>query len=251
MSDKTSGAISDVLFIPTDCIPDDHSRQVSAESMAREFIQRELGSASAPVILDLGCGEGNSVDFFRRLNPGARWLGVDIAGSPEVLARRRTDAEFHTFDGVHIPAADASVDLVFCKQVLTHAADPPALLRDVRRILKPTGAFIGSSAHLEPMMAYARTNHTPFGFASALDTVGLSLHELRPGIDSLTIILRRLFWMPRLFDRFYTSESPLNRLIGFAGKLRGKSARQINTRKLLFAGQYIFRAGISSRERKP
>ena len=234
-------AISDVLFIHQDCIPTDHSRQSSAEDMATTFLTTASLNPS-PLILDLGCGEGHSVDFFRQQSPRARWVGVDIASSPEVMARRRSDAEFLTFDGVNIPLPDASADLIFCKQVMTHAADPHDLLRDVCRVLKPGGAFVGSSSHLEPMMAYARTNFTPFGFASALKSAGLELRELRPGIDSVTIILRRLFWKPWIFDRFYKSESPLNRLIGFAGHMRGKSPCEINTRKLLFAGQYAFSA---------
>lgn len=235
--------VSEVLFLPDECVPDDHSRQTTAAAMTEQFLRDAAHADSPIVILDLGCGDGNSIDFFRRHAPDARWIGVDIAGSPEVLSRRRADADFRTFDGVHIPTGDASVDLVFCKQAITHAAQPLDLLRDVRRILRPTGQLIGSTSYLEPMMSYARTNFTPFGFASVLTAAGLELREIRPGIDALTLILRRFLWKPWIFDRFFENESPLNRVIEMAGRLRKRSPRQINTRKLLFAGQFVFRAG--------
>jgi len=128
-------------------------------------------------------------------------------------------------------------------QAITHAAEPLELLRDVRRILKPIGQLIGSTSYLEPMMSYARTNFTPFGFASLLAAAGLELREIRPGIDALTLIIRRLLWKPWIFDRFFESESPLNRVIEMAGRLRKRSPRQINTRKAALRGQFVFRAG--------
>lgn len=46
------------------------------------------------IILDLGCGTGASIDFFQKIVPNARWIGVDIEDSPEVNSRTRNDAEF-------------------------------------------------------------------------------------------------------------------------------------------------------------
>lgn len=244
MNNPAPSQLSEVLFIPLDCIPEDHARQVHADAAVTAYLAGAGSASQDPVVLDLGCGQGDSVDLFRREWPAAKWIGVDIEGSPEVLSRQRTDAEFRTFDGVHIPAPDCSVDIVFCKQAVTHAAEVLSLFREVRRILKTDGVFIGSTSHLEPTTSYSRTNLTPYGLESKLTKAGLRLDEIRPGIDAITLIFRRLFWKPWLFDRFYESESPLNRLVGVAGKLRRKPIRAINTRKLLFAGQYVFRARV-------
>jgi len=53
------------------------------------------------------------VDLFRGLDAAASWVGLDVDDSAEVLARTRTDAEFATFDGEHIPFDDATFDVVF------------------------------------------------------------------------------------------------------------------------------------------
>jgi SAM-dependent methyltransferase len=240
------------LFLPATCVPGDHARQTTGYGMAEHVLRDDLAVAATDrfTILDLGCGEGNSIDFFRRLAPAGKWIGVDIADSPEVRSRRRSDGDFRTFDGVHVPVDAQSVDLVFCNQVMTHVGEPVELLRDVRRVLKPGGGrFVGSTSHLEPMVSYSRTNFTPYGFAALLGAAGMELREIRPGIDGVTLILRRLFWKPAIFDRFYERESPLNAMIGVAGRMRGKSARQINARKLLFAGQYSFSAGVATSSR--
>ena len=56
-------------------------------------------AAAGPRILDLGCGEGGSIDAFRAARPDVRWTGVDLADSPEVARRTRADARFLRFDG--------------------------------------------------------------------------------------------------------------------------------------------------------
>ena len=79
-------------------------------------------------MLDVGCGTGRSVEIFSGLAPAPLWIGVDVADSPEVRMRTRTDVEFHTFDGVNLPFDDDSFDVVYCAQVLEHVRHPESLL---------------------------------------------------------------------------------------------------------------------------
>jgi SAM-dependent methyltransferase len=222
-------------------IPDDHARQTSAGALAERAL-RPHGRGAGMTIIDLGCGGGRWLDFFGRVSPEARWIGVDVdAGeSIEVSARRRSDGEFRTFDGVHIPAPGASADVVFSNQSLMYAEHVGPLLADVRRVLKVGGSFIGSVSQMEPEVTLMRWNFTAHGFAGALAAAGLTLRELRPGIDAITLILRRLIGRTQWFDRYFERESPLNRVLGAMGRLRGKGARVINARKILFAGQLSF-----------
>lgn len=52
----------------------------------------------------------------------------------DVLARQGTLIRVETFDGVHIPFADDSFDLVLFSDVLHHTEDPGILLREARRV---------------------------------------------------------------------------------------------------------------------
>ena len=224
-------------------IPDDSSGQSLAEDYLERFARGALGIApDGARVMDLGAGEGGSVDQFRALAPGSEWVGVDIEDSVESRSRTRVDAEFVLYDGVHLPFHDASFDLVYCKQVLEHVAHPEPLLAEVARVLRPGGAFAGSTSQLEAFHSNSRFNYTPFGLAEAMRAAGLDVEELRPGIDGFTLLVRRVLGTPRWMYRAWTTESPLNRAIDVAGRVRRADHVAVNTAKLVFCGQFSFLA---------
>ncbi len=191
-------------------------------------------------VLDLGCGTGESLEYFTRLNNKVDWFGIDVEDSPEVRNRKNENERFISFDGVNIPFPDNYFDLIYCKQVLEHVRYPRELLAEVSRVLKPEGHFVGSTSHLEPFHSLSYWNYTPYGFSVLISEAKLKLLELRPSIDSLTLIVRRGLGCPKFFNIFWKFESPLNFFINFIGKLFRISILKINTIKLLFCGQFIF-----------
>jgi SAM-dependent methyltransferase len=225
----------DLLALLGDAVP----RERIGQALADDYIPR-----LAPLgrVLDLGCGAGDSVDQFRSVNPSVDWVGVDVERSPEVAARRRTDAEFVTFDGVELPFGDASVDAVYCKQVLEHVRAPEPLLAEVARVLKPGGLFAGSTSQLEPFHSLSTWNYTPYGLKLLIEGAGMHAVEFRPGIDSLALIVNRGLGMRRLTRRWWAVESPLNRVAAGFGRARRLQPVQVNAIKLLLCGQFAFLA---------
>jgi SAM-dependent methyltransferase len=221
-------------------LPSDHARQTLAEA----YIERRVGRTDGRPwrVLDLGCGSGSSIDFFRASDPEVDWVGLDIAGSREVAGRTRADARFETFDGVVIPFEADSFDLVYCKQALEHVRHPAPLLAEACRVLRPGGYFAGSTSQLEPFHSMSMWNYTPVGFAALLEEAGLRPIELRPGIDGPTLIARRLVGPRRRFERWWGDRSPLNRAIDAYARVHGMSPRAVNATKLLFCGQFAFLA---------
>ncbi len=220
-------------------VPGDHARQVLADAYIAP-LTREVGGVAGAAVVDLGCGPGDSVDAFRRADPRVQWTGVDLPDSPEVATRTRTDAEFRTFDGVAVPFADASLDLVFCKQVLEHVERPTPLLADVGRVLRPSGVLVGSTSQLEPYHSRSQWNYTPVGLTRLIEESGMRVEELRPGIDALTLIVRRGLGVPQLFRRWWAHESPLNRTVGAFARVNRLSVARTNAMKLLLCGQFCF-----------
>jgi SAM-dependent methyltransferase len=159
-----------------------------------------------------------------------------------VAARRRTDASFVTFDGVNLPFEDGSFDAVYCKQVLEHVRAPAPLLAEVARVLRPGGLFAGSTSQLEPFHSYSTWNYTPYGLSLLLREAGLSVVEMRPGIDSLALIVNRGVGMRSWTRRWWSVESPLNRVAGAYGRMRRLEPAQVNAIKLLLCGQFTFLA---------
>lgn len=229
-------------------VPGDHARQALADS----YIDQEVGRVEGERwrVLDLGCGEGGSIDFFKARDPAVDWIGLDIPDSPEVNARVRTDARFQSFDGVNIPFEDQRFHLVYCKQVLEHVRQPQPLLSEVARVLAPGGLLAGSTSQLEPFHSCSTWNYTPFGLKLLLEQAGLTLVEVRPGIDAIALIGRRMLpsspFTDRLWARWWAGQSPLHRSIDLYGRLLRLDARAVNATKLIFCGQFAFLAQRSA-----
>ena len=225
----------------------DDLRALMGDAIPRERIAQALADDYIPSlafgsVMDLGCGAGDSVEQFRNVNPSVRWVGVDIESSPEVARRRRDDAEFVVFDGVRLPFDDASFDAVYCKQVLEHVPAPAPLLEEVARVLRPGGSFAGSTSQLEPFHSLSTWNYTPYGLKLLLEEAGLPLVEVRPGIDSLALIMNRGLGMRSFTRRWWAHESPLNRVADAFGRVRRLDPVQVNAIKLLLCGQFAFLA---------
>jgi hypothetical protein len=71
---------------------------------------------------------------------------------------------------------------------------------------------------------------------------------MRPGVDALTLILRRALGRPKFFLRWLEKESPFNFLIELLGKISRKDPAWINAVKLLFCGQFVFLVSKSGQD---
>jgi SAM-dependent methyltransferase len=221
------------------CLPNDHSRQITAEYYLKLLFGRPERIAR---VMDLGCGTGGSVDYFRALDSEVQWIGLDIPESPEVSARRRSDAHFYSFDGVNIPFGSGTFDLIYSKQVLEHVRHPSDLLREIHRVLRPGGHFVGSTSCLEPYHSRSLWNYTPYGLRCLIEETELRLIEVRPGIDGVSLILRRLLGAPSFLEFWFAHESPLNMMIGLGGGILRKGHGWTNAAKLVFSGHICFLA---------
>ena len=219
-------------------IPDDYSTQANLDKMITKIIKDNFGSKKVLRVLDLGCGQGYSINFFNKVSNNIEWFGIDLENSPEVSGKRSSN-NFYYFDGLTIPFEDDYFDIIYCKQVFEHVRHPEQLLLDILRVLKKEGVFVGTTSHLEPYHSLSIWNYTPFGFNQILIDSGFSVLEIRPGIDSIILIIRRALGCPKFLNIFWRIESPLNLLISI-GRIFGVSHYKLNSIKLLFCGQFLF-----------
>lgn len=117
---------------------EDHHWHTAKHALARMPI--EGGDA----VLDLGTGSGYALRALAAAHRLGRGVGLD--GSPGMVrnAREYTDAtgvsytvgEFH-----HLPFRADSFDHVWSMEAFFFAADPVAMLTEIRRVLRPGGTF--------------------------------------------------------------------------------------------------------------
>jgi SAM-dependent methyltransferase len=101
---------------------------------------RELGDDAR--IIDVGCGDGFHLRLLRDFGkPGWKLEGVD-SDERAVMAATRDGLKVHQGTVEQLELAQASYDLALLIQTIEHVADPPAVLRAVRSLLKPGGTLV-------------------------------------------------------------------------------------------------------------
>jgi SAM-dependent methyltransferase len=104
---------------------------------------RRLSRASNPKVLDFGAGLGELVALGHKA--GLDIQGIDTYADHYDTWQSLVPAEIrdrvHKVDGP-LPFPDSSFDVVVSNQVFEHIPHPPSVLPEIRRVLKPGGAFL-------------------------------------------------------------------------------------------------------------
>jgi len=118
-----------------------YEQQAAWTADLRAHIYRQVGVGARRRALDVGCGGGWLVaELAGKVREQA--VGCDVDPARIDAARAKYPAlEFATSEPARLPFADHSFDLVVCHFTLMWAADPVALLAEMRRVAAPDGAL--------------------------------------------------------------------------------------------------------------
>ncbi len=75
--------------------------------------------------------------------PNSQVTGIELSESQLAQAREHSqpNLEFVQGDATQLPFAEVAFDVVYCRWVLEHLANPAAALAEILRVLKPGGRF--------------------------------------------------------------------------------------------------------------
>jgi SAM-dependent methyltransferase len=99
----------------------------------------------APVIVEVGCGQGRTAVRLARHYPQGIVLAIDASPAMAAATRQRAKdlnvqpaiADFH-----HLPVADGSTDLAVAIMCLYHSPAPHRVITEMARTLRPTGTAV-------------------------------------------------------------------------------------------------------------
>lgn len=111
------------------------------EQARLRIIREMVGPAAGLSLLEVGSGGGHVLRMFR----DAQLTAVDVSGKFLEIAKenlRGYDCRFiqGAIDRLGLP--EASFDRIVCTEVLEHIPDPHPVMREIARLLKPTGRAV-------------------------------------------------------------------------------------------------------------
>ncbi|MFB6109792.1 MAG: class I SAM-dependent methyltransferase [Halodesulfurarchaeum sp.] len=154
---------------------------------AKEALAR-MPVATGDVVLDLGTGSGYALRALRERSIG-RGYGIDA--SPEMArnADSYTDDDRIAFlrgNFESLPFGTDSIDHAFSMEAIYYAEDPVAVLRELRRVLRPGGTFYCAvdyyeeNVHSHEWQEYIEVPMTRWSreeYREAFETAGLYVAE--------------------------------------------------------------------------
>lgn len=98
-------------------------------------------------VLDLGCGNGHTLEVARRAHPANRYCGLDFSRELLAVARARKlpGCELRLGDARALPYKDGCFDLVYSERCLINILDwegQQKALGEIHRVLRPGGYYL-------------------------------------------------------------------------------------------------------------
>ena len=128
--------------------------------------RRTAVAAARGRVLEIGVGSGLNFPLYGK--EVELVYGIDLSRRLLSIARRRAAAstvpvELHLGSATAIPLADDTVDTVVMTWTLCSIPDPPAALREMRRVLKPSGnlCLVEHGLSPEPSVEHWQRRITP------------------------------------------------------------------------------------------
>lgn len=150
-----------------------------AKRDSRQFMSVLQDALPRPAdVLDLGCGPRDQAVPIAHL--GHRYVGVDWSSD---------QADF-LVDAHSLPFTDELFDCIFSYAVLEHLYNPFVAIREIDRVLKPGGIYMGTVSQGEPFHD-SFFHHTAWGFISVIESVDrLAIKRLWATTDTLGSLSR-------------------------------------------------------------
>jgi SAM-dependent methyltransferase len=177
------------------------------------WLDRDLRKQGPLDVLDYGCGIGGLLAELALLRPADRLAGCDVSARMLDRAREKSDREFFHLNPDGIAARAGRYDVVLVSAVLHHVMPPdrPAVYRNLRQLLRPTGRlYVFEHNPFNPVTTWVVKN-TPIDRNAVLISAPTVRRGLRAvGFDQF--LTRYLMFFPPRFTWLEPGEALFRRV---------------------------------------
>lgn len=123
---------------------DNYKKHTAQNPLQRKLIDNfysvfleEAKNLKPDSVLDVGCGEGFTLEKFKNRGIGKKLVGIDFLDTAIKIGKKeRPYLDLRIGNIYDIPFEDKSFDLVVCSEVLEHVDDPQKALSELERVTK-------------------------------------------------------------------------------------------------------------------
>lgn len=163
-------------------------------------VLNQLQNLSIENVLDVGCGEGFTLNKLKKNNIGKKYLGIDYSKTAiEIGKRLYPELDLKTGDIYKLEFKDNSFDLVICSEVLEHLENP---LKALKELIRVSGKYILLSVPNEPLFQLfnftqwgkdiGHINHwTSFGFKKLVESENIKIISVRTPFPWTVVLLEK------------------------------------------------------------
>lgn len=155
----------------------------------RDVATSLLGLAALPSrgrLLDVGCGTGQTMGWFKSIHPGWETFGLDVAIEGLTAARASGLSGVTRASALELPFGTASMDLAISLDVLQHlplGGGDAQVLREIARVVRPGGhLLLRTNAQSVPSVADDTTfmfhKYEPAELRAKLNAAGFQILRL-------------------------------------------------------------------------
>jgi len=117
------------------------------DASTRAFVRtRAASQRRAANVVDLGCALGYTTRLLAEELEGAQTVGLDVSASFVAMAQREAASQdkvtYVCHDVTQVPFPVTPVDVLFCRLLLTHMAEPATLIAAWATQLRPGGLIL-------------------------------------------------------------------------------------------------------------
>ncbi len=129
--------------------PTEQDRLAALNALTNEPFLRYLDLRVTDAVLEVGSGLGILAREAAQRTPLGEVWGIEHSGAQLARAPRdQVNLHFLQGDAHHLPFDENRFDVVYCRYLLEHVADPQRVVREMRRVAKPGGRVLAQENNI-------------------------------------------------------------------------------------------------------